>query len=41
MWAVIIGRLRGRMEAEVPAIFGAVFECTLQMITRNFEVRGC
>ena len=23
---------------QVPKIFGAVFECTLQMITRNFEV---
>jgi hypothetical protein len=39
MFAVIINRLRGKMEAEVPRIFGAVFECTLQMITRNFEVR--
>jgi hypothetical protein len=38
MFAVIINRLRGKMEAEVPRIFGAVFECTLQMITRNFEV---
>lgn len=37
MFSVIINRLRGGMEAEVPRIFGAVFECTLQMITRNFE----
>jgi hypothetical protein len=37
MFAMIINRLRGKMEAEVPRIFGAVFECTLQMITRNFE----
>jgi exportin-1 len=37
MFAMIINRLRGKMEAEVPKIFGAVFECTLQMITRNFE----
>jgi hypothetical protein len=40
MFAMIINRLRGKMEAEVPRIFGAVFECTLQMITRNFEVRA-
>ena len=38
MFAVIINRLRDKMEAEVPRIFEAVFECTLQMITRNFEV---
>lgn len=37
MFAMIINRLRGKMEAEVPKIFGSVFECTLQMITRNFE----
>lgn len=24
---------------EIPRIFEAVFECTLQMITRNFEAR--
>ena len=37
MFAVIINRLREGMEAEVPRIFEAVFECTLGMITRNFE----
>lgn len=26
---------------QVPMIFGAVFECTLGMITRNFEARRC
>lgn len=38
MFAMIIIRLRGKMEAEVPRIFGAVFECTLAMITQNMEV---
>ena len=38
MFAMIINRLREKMEAEVPRVFSAVFECTLQMITRNFEV---
>eukprot|EP00887_Chlorella_sp_A99_P002494 scaffold10.g2494.t1 len=37
MFASIINRLRGKMEAEVPRIFEAVFACTLGMITRNFE----
>lgn len=42
LFATIINRLGERMEAEVPRIFEAVFECTLQMITRNFEVgTGC
>ena len=38
LFAAIINKLSGKMEAEVPRIFEAVFECTLQMITRNFEV---
>lgn len=38
LFAAIINKLSSRMEAEVPRIFEAVFECTLQMITRNFEV---
>ena len=41
MFAMIINRLREKMEGEVPRVFSAVFECTLQMITRNFEVRLC
>ena len=39
LFGTIISRLGERMEAEVPRIFEAVFEVTLQMITRNFEVR--
>ena len=30
-------RLRGAMMEDVPRIFDAVFECTLAMITKNFE----
>ena len=37
LFAAIINKLRSMMEAEVPRLFEAVFECTLQMITRNFE----
>ena len=37
LFAVIINRLGTLMETHVPRIFEAVFECTLQMITRNFE----
>jgi len=33
----IINRLQGAITPEVPRIFVAVFECTLEMITRNFE----
>ena len=39
LFAAIISKLREAMGAEVPRIFEAVFECTLQMITKNFEVR--
>ena len=38
LFAAIITKLRDKMEAEVPRIFEAVFECTLDMITKNFEV---
>lgn len=38
VFAAIISKLRESMAAEVPRIFEAVFECTLQMITKNFEV---
>ena len=43
LFAAIINKLAGKMQAEVPRIFEAVFECTLQMITVNFEVgaAGC
>ncbi|BDA47056.1 Exportin-1 [Coccomyxa sp. Obi] len=37
VFAAIISKLREAMAAEVPRIFEAVFECTLQMITKNFE----
>ena len=39
LFATIINRLQGAMEKEVPRIFEAVFEVTLTMITKNFEVR--
>ena len=35
--AAIINKVEGAMIDEVPKIFGSVFECTLQMITANFE----
>mmetsp|Transcript_36522 Transcript_36522/g.81303 ORF Transcript_36522/g.81303 Transcript_36522/m.81303 type:complete len:1073 (+) Transcript_36522:318-3536(+) len=37
LFAAIINKLRSLMDGEVPRIFEAVFEVTLQMITRNFE----
>lgn len=37
LFASMINRLQSKMEAEVPRIFEAVFECTLGMITRNME----
>ena len=38
-WGVRAWRpqVRGAMMADIPRIFESVFECTLQMITRNFE----
>ena len=38
LFAAIINKLKERMVAEVPKIFEAVFQVTLQMITKNFEV---
>ncbi|GAX79005.1 hypothetical protein CEUSTIGMA_g6445.t1 [Chlamydomonas eustigma] len=37
VYAAIINKLKGLVDAEVPKIFEAVFEVTLGMITRNFE----
>eukprot|EP00741_Cyanophora_paradoxa_P007523 tig00001154_g7276.t1 len=37
LFAVIVNKLQQAMTAEVPRIFEAVFECTLAMITKNFE----
>jgi len=37
LFAAIINKLREKVQKEVPRIFEAVFECTLTMITRNFE----
>ena len=38
LFATIINKLQAAMEKEVPRIFEAVFEVTLDMITKNFEV---
>eukprot|EP01114_Cavostelium_apophysatum_P018509 TRINITY_DN573_c0_g1_i3.p1 TRINITY_DN573_c0_g1~~TRINITY_DN573_c0_g1_i3.p1 ORF type:complete len:800 (-),score=222.53 TRINITY_DN573_c0_g1_i3:116-2515(-) len=35
--AAIINKLQGAMTPEVPRIFNNVFECTLEMITKNFQ----
>lgn len=35
--AAIVNRLKHAITAEVPKIFDAVFECTLDMINKNFE----
>ncbi|KAL6772266.1 XPO1 [Auxenochlorella protothecoides x Auxenochlorella symbiontica] len=37
LFAMLINRLKDGMRLEVPRIFEAVFEPTLQMITKNFE----
>lgn len=37
LFATIIQKFGMTMENEVPRIFTSVFECTLQMITKNFE----
>ena len=37
LFAAIINKLKTLMDNDVPHIFEAAFECTLQMITRNFE----
>jgi len=33
----LITKLQGQMSSEVPRVFEAVFKCTLDMITKNFE----
>lgn len=35
--AAIVNKLRNDITNEVPKIFDAVFECTLDMINKNFE----
>lgn len=35
--AIIVGKLRLSITSEIPQIFDAVFECTLDMINKNFE----
>ncbi|EFJ16798.1 hypothetical protein SELMODRAFT_233936 [Selaginella moellendorffii] len=37
LFATIINKLTGSMIEDVPRIFEAVFACTLEMITKNFE----
>ncbi|XP_026401842.1 protein EXPORTIN 1A-like [Papaver somniferum] len=37
LFATIINKYKGVMTEDVPHIFEAVFECTLGMITKNFE----
>lgn len=33
----VVAKLRGDAASEIPRILGSVFECTLQMITLNFQ----
>ena len=40
LFAAIINKLKDRMQKEVPKIFEAVFQVTLQMITKDFSVSG-
>ncbi|XP_042053265.1 protein EXPORTIN 1A-like [Salvia splendens] len=37
LFATIINKYKGTMIENVPRIFEAVFQCTLEMITKNFE----
>ncbi|XP_010931803.1 protein EXPORTIN 1A [Elaeis guineensis] len=37
LFATIINKYKGVMMEDVPRIFEAVFQCTLEMITKNFE----
>uniref|UniRef100_A0A0E0KLT2 Importin N-terminal domain-containing protein n=1 Tax=Oryza punctata TaxID=4537 RepID=A0A0E0KLT2_ORYPU len=37
LFATIINKYKGEMLEDVPRIFEAVFQCTLEMITKNFE----
>lgn len=35
--ATIVNKLEAHITSEVPKIFDAVFECTLEMINKDFE----
>ncbi|XP_052292467.1 protein EXPORTIN 1A isoform X2 [Citrus sinensis] len=37
LFATIINKYKGAMIDDVPRIFEAIFQCTLEMITKNFE----
>ncbi|CAL5323502.1 hypothetical protein CsSME_00002183 [Camellia sinensis var. sinensis] len=37
LFATIINKYKGAMIDDIPRIFEAVFQCTLEMITKNFE----
>ncbi|XAR71542.1 hypothetical protein NMG60_11017873 [Bertholletia excelsa] len=37
LFATIINKYKGAMVEDVPRIFEAIFQCTLEMITKNFE----
>lgn len=37
LFATIINKYKGAMIEDVPRIFEAIFQCTLEMITKNFE----
>ncbi|XP_017241858.1 protein EXPORTIN 1A isoform X1 [Daucus carota subsp. sativus] len=37
LFATIINKYRGAMIEDIPRIFEAAFQCTLEMITKNFE----
>ncbi|XP_073129771.1 protein EXPORTIN 1A [Henckelia pumila] len=37
LFATIINKYKGAMIEDIPRIFEAVFQCTLEMITKNFE----
>uniref|UniRef100_A0A7N0UPH6 Importin N-terminal domain-containing protein n=1 Tax=Kalanchoe fedtschenkoi TaxID=63787 RepID=A0A7N0UPH6_KALFE len=37
LFATIINKYKGSMIDDVPRIFEAIFQCTLEMITKNFE----
>ena len=37
LFTAIVKKLQAKLSNEVPLIFDAVFECTLDMITKNFE----
>ena len=37
LFTCLINKLQSLMTAQVPRVFEAVFKCTLDMITKNFE----